>query len=86
MKLIWYLVSGEAHVGYSYNHPQNPIPKIVSPLMNWGNWKGVSKMEKEDKHPPPALGTVPESRPIYNEIEVARGPPPEDSRLDDFTK
>ena len=31
MKLIWYLVSGDAHVGYSYNHPRNPIPKIVSP-------------------------------------------------------
>jgi len=31
MKLIWYLVSGEAHVGYLYNHPHNPIHKIVPP-------------------------------------------------------
>ena len=29
-KLVWYLASGEAHVGYLYNHPENAIHKIVN--------------------------------------------------------
>ena len=37
-------------------------------------------MEKEDDHPGPALRTVPESHSIYDEIEVAQGPPSEESQ------
>jgi hypothetical protein len=29
-KLLWYLSSGESHVGYLYNSPRNPFaPKLV---------------------------------------------------------
>lgn len=28
-KLLWYLVSGKSHVGYLFNHNDNPLHKIV---------------------------------------------------------
>ena len=31
---LWrYLLSGTSHVGYLYNYPENPIHKIVLPLL-----------------------------------------------------
>jgi len=29
-KLLWYLISGRAHIGYLYNYNENPIHTIVS--------------------------------------------------------
>ena len=29
-KLVWYLVSGKSHVGYLFNHKENPIHIAVS--------------------------------------------------------
>ena len=28
-KLLWYLTSERAHVGYLYNYPENPLHTIV---------------------------------------------------------
>lgn len=30
-KLLWYLISGKSHVGYLFNHSDNPLHKIVFP-------------------------------------------------------
>ena len=30
-KLVYYLSSGKSHVGYLFNHEQNPIHQIVRP-------------------------------------------------------
>jgi len=38
-------------------------------------------MKTEDDHITPMLVTVPKPRPIYDEIQVAHGPPPQDSPL-----
>ena len=38
-------------------------------------------MKTEDHRPTPMPVTVPKPRPIYDEIEVAQGPPPMDSPL-----
>jgi hypothetical protein len=32
-KLFWYLCSGNAHVGYLLNYPDNPIHRIVTPVV-----------------------------------------------------
>jgi hypothetical protein len=31
-KLLWYLISGRSHVGYLFDHNDNPLHKIVIPL------------------------------------------------------
>jgi hypothetical protein len=43
-KLLWYLISGNSHVGYLFNHNTNPLHTIVCLYLNSTNRVGTSDL------------------------------------------